>query len=518
MQSVAVIGSGPGGLVAARYLQSEGFAPVLFEQAASPGGQWSGDASCSGVWPSMRTNTSRVLTQFSDLPHAPGLATYPSNREIGDYLLRYAAKFDLTAQTRLRTAVREIRAVPGGWGVRHDAQEEVFEKVVVASGRFQRACIPEVPGLASFSGSAGVAHTFAYKDPEHYRGKRVLVAGCAISALEIASDLCMLGAARVVVCFRRQRYVLPKLMAGVPSDHRVFSRYQALAEESLPRSEFGAMLKELVLDAVGSPEQYGAPRPADSIVDAGLTLSQHYLPLVAEGRIEVRPWFDRVEGTQVRFSDGQVEAFDGLLFGTGFELSLPFLSEAIRRTLDLDAQHIELYKHTFHPQLPGLAFVGMWDQSGPMFPPLELQARWLAYVWSGAIASPTAEEMQLGLAEWRARRGEPQKTKMNLIALLFARAAGVEPEPGRWPELQRALLFGPLAPVSFRLQGRDVLPDAASRFASEALAFGCMQSPQFCASELQKLQRLAGATQSRHVAEWAALPERTVQIQFPTAR
>ncbi|VTU21531.1 putative oxidoreductase CzcO [Variovorax sp. PBS-H4] len=490
MQKVAVIGAGPGGLVAARYLGSEGFAPVLFEQAATPGGQWSGDASCSGVWPSMRTNTSRVLTQFSDLPHAPGLATYPSNREIGEYLQRYAARFDLPARTRLNTPVREIRAARGGWAVRHGAQEEIFEKVVVASGRFQQACVPQVQGLESFSGDAGVAHTRAYKDPQRYRGKRVLVAGCAISALEIASDLCMLGAERVVVCNRRQRYVLPKLIAGVPSDHRVFTRYQALAEESLPPAEFGAMLKELVLDAVGSPEQYGAPKPADSIFDAGLTLSQHYLPLVAEGRIEVRPWVDRVDGTQVRFTDGRTEAFDGILFGTGFELSLPFLSEAIRRTLDLDAQHIDLYKHTFHPELPGLAFVGMWDQSGPMFPPLELQARWLAYAWSGAVAAPTDEEMQRGIAGFRARRGQPQKTKANLIALLFARAAGVEPEPARWPELQRALLFGPLAPISFRLQGRDALPEAASRFASEAMAFGCVQSPEFSAAELQKLQRL----------------------------
>jgi dimethylaniline monooxygenase (N-oxide forming) len=495
MQRVAVIGSGPGGLVAARYLQSEGFAPVIFEQAATAGGQWSGDASCSGVWPSMRTNTSRVLTQFSDLPHAPGLAIYPSNREIGDYLLRYAARFDLQAQTHLRTAVREVRAVPGGWAVRHDAQEELFEKVVVASGRFQHACIPEVPGLASFSGSVGVAHTFAYKDPEQYRGKRVLVAGCAISALEIASDLCMLGAARVVVSQRRQRYVLPKLMAGVPSDHRVFSRFQALAEESLPRGEFGAMLKELVVGAAGSPEQYGAPKPADSIFDAGLTLSQHYLPLVAEGRIEVRPWFDRVEGTQVSFGDGRAEPFDGILFGTGFEMRLPFLSEAIRSTLNVDAQHIELYKHTFHPELPGLAFVGMWDQSGPMFPPIELQARWLAYVWSGAVAAPTLEAMQLGVAECRARRGEPQKTKMNLMALLFARAAGVEPEPERWPALRRALLFGPLAPVSFRLQGRDALPDAAMRFAAEAMASGCVQSPEFSAAEVEKLRRLGSVAQ-----------------------
>lgn len=507
MRRVAVIGSGPGGLVAARYLQSEGFTPVLFEQAASPGGQWSGDANCSGVWPSMRTNTSRVLTQFSDLPHAPGLAAFPSNRDIGEYLQRYAARFDLPAQTRLRTAVREIAAVPGGWAVRHGTQEEIFEKVVVASGRFQHSVIPEVPGLASFSGSAGVAHTCGYKDPEQYRGKRVLVAGCAISSLEIASDLCMLGATRVVVCNRRQRYVLPKLIAGVPSDHRVFTRYQAIAEESLPPGEFGAMLKALVLEAGGSPEQYGAPKPAASILDAGLTLSQHYLPLVAEGRIEVRPWFDRVEGKQVRFRDGRVESFDGILFGTGFELRLPFLSEPIRRTLKLDAQRLELYKHTFHPELPGLAFVGLWDQAGPYFPPLELQARWLAYAWSGAIASPTPEEMHLGLAERRAHGGEPQKTKMNLMALLFARAAGVEPEPQRWPELRRALLFGPLAPVSFRLQGRDALPDAATRFASEAMAFGCVQSSQFCESELRKLLRLAGVAQSRHVSGWVGPAE-----------
>lgn len=506
MPRVAIIGAGPGGLIAARYLQSEGFEPVLFEQAPLPGGQWSGDAICSGVWPSMRTNTSRVLTQFSDLPHAPGLAVYPSNREIGDYLQRFADRFGLSAQMRLRTEVREVAAVRGGWAVRHSAHgAEIFEKVVVACGRFQHARIPEVPGLASFSGSEGVAHTNAYKHPERYRGKHVLVAGCAISALEIASDLCMLGAARVVVCHRRQRYVLPKLAAGVPSDHRVFTRFQALAEESLPRSEFGEMLKELVLAWGGSPEQVGAPKPADSILDAGLTLSQHFLPLVAEGRIEVRPWFDKVDGTRVGFSDGRAETFDGILFGTGFELKMPFLGEPIRRALSLDAQRLDLFQHTFHPRLPGLAFVGLWDQSGPMFPPIELQARWMAYVWSGAIAAPTLEEMHAGVAACQAR-GEPPKTKMNLMAMLFARAAGVEPDPKRWPELSRALLFGPLAPVSFRLEGRDALPDAADRFADEAKAFGCMQSSQFEDSELQKLRRLAGVAQSPQVAAWVAAP------------
>ena len=46
-----------------------------------------------------------------------------------------------------------------------------------------------------------------------------------------------------------------------------------------------------------------------------------------------------------------------------------------------------------------------------------------------------------------------QKTRMNLAALTFARAAGVEPHLENWPHLRRALLFGPLAPSCFRLRG-----------------------------------------------------------------
>jgi dimethylaniline monooxygenase (N-oxide forming) len=57
--------------------------------------------------------------------------------------------------------------------------------------------------------------------------------------------------------------------------------------------------------------------------------------------------------------------------------------------------------------------------------------------------------MQAGLAAYRARRGSPQPLPMHSAALLFAREAGVEPEVHRWPELARALFFGPLSPISF---------------------------------------------------------------------
>ena len=322
----------------------------------------------------------------------------------------------------------------------------------------------------------------------------MLVAGGAISALEIASELAQLGAT-VVVTQRRQRYVLPKFAAGVPSDARIFTRYGTLANETLPPAEIDRQLKEIVLEAGGSPEQYGAPAPDPSLFAAGVTLAQQYLPLVAEGRITVRPWLKSVDGKTVTFADGSAADFDGILFGTGFELDLPFLSDEIRTVIDVDAVHLDADRYTFHPDLPGLAFVGMWDQSGGYFVPLELQARWIAYTWGGAVPEPSETEFRSAVEAYRARRGMSQKSRMNLVAMSFARAAGVEPNLEDWPNLRRALLFGPLAPSCFRLQGPDALPEAPARFMRDAAAFGAITSNELTERE-QRYWSLVDAAQA----------------------
>ena len=494
--SVAVIGAGPGGLTAARWLLSQGFEPTIFEQSPTLGGQWSGLDGVSGIWPSMHTNTSWILTAFSDLEHESDLV-FPSNRDILTYLHRYAETFALTSRIRFGTRVELLSRGESGWLVEHSGMTEVFERVVAASGRFQSPCIPNVPGLETFAGAAGAGSTYNYREALPYLGKRVLVAGGAISALEIAAELAQLGAARVVVTQRRQRYVLPKFAAGVPSDFRIFTRYGTLANETLPAAEIDRQLKEIVVEAGGSPEQYGAPAPDPSLFAAGITLAQQYLPLVAEGRIAVRPWMTSVQGETVTFADGCAEDFDGILFGTGFALDLPFLSDDIRATVNLDSVHMDADRYTFHPDLPGLAFVGMWDQSGGYFVPLELQARWIAYTWGGAIPETSETDQRSAIDTYRARRGMSQKSRMNLVAMTFARAAGVEPHLDDWPHLRRALLFGPLAPSCFRLEGPDALPEAPIRFARDAAAHGAITSNDFTERERRYLSLVEAATAKR---------------------
>ena len=60
-------------------------------------------------------------------------------------------------------------------------------------------------------------------------------------------------------------------------------------------------MQQFVLRVFGSPEQFGAFEPAGDFVTVGRALSQHYLPLVAEGRIVPKPWIDKIAARPVPF-------------------------------------------------------------------------------------------------------------------------------------------------------------------------------------------------------------------------
>lgn len=472
-EHVAIIGAGPAGLACARWLAGHGLVPVLIEAAAGPGGQWNHGVGHSSTWEGMRTNTSRLLTAFSDLPHVEGTALYPRQDEVLAYLARYAAHFGLERRLRTQTRLASLAREGEGWrlGLRGPdgrSGHEIFARVILATGRQASPMLPALDGAADFTGRLGLRHAASYRGAADYRGSDVVVGGCSISALEIASELALAGARSVTLACRRMRYVLPKLIAGVPTDHVVFTRAAALAGEQAPPEVLRAGLKEMLLRVGAQPAAYGAPAADEDPFAAGVSQAQHFLPLVAEGRIQVRPWISRFEGREVHFADGSRQPADGVLMGTGYRLHLPFLAPEIAAVLDLDEQHIDLHEHTFHPGLPGLAFAGLYDQTGPLLPVLELQARWIAYTMAGVVAPPSPAVMHEGVQRCRAGRGGPQGVMMNAMALRFARLAGVEPDPARWPTLQALLLDGPLSAVSFRLQGPDALADAPARMLADA--------------------------------------------------
>lgn len=501
-RTVAVIGAGPGGLVTARWLSQHGFEPILFEATNGLGGQWNGANPASATWDGMRTNTSRVMSAFSDLDHSADVAGYPRREQMLEYLERYAATFDLVRRIRFGTRVERLERAPGGhWMIRTSSagkiNEEVFAHVVIATGPQAIPAVPDVPGIDGFTGALGAAHAAQFDGTARYRGRSVLVAGCSISALEIASILAFGEARQVTATYRRQRYILPKLIAGVPVEHVMFNRAAALAGEVAPPEVLAEQLKAAVLKAAGSPEQFGAPEPNPNVFAAGITQAQHFLPAVAEGRISVRPWIDHIEGGVVHFSDGSTLEPDAILFGTGYRISLPWLAPDIAAVLNLEGESLDLHGHTFHPDLPGLAFVGQFNLIGPYLPVLELQARWITYCMAGLRPAPSREEMEAGVATSRAMRERGQHPLVHETAVSLARHAGVEPDLDHWPNLERALLFGPLSAVSFRLDGPDSSENAPARVKAAAADFGAIASEAFTPEEAGLRQILrSSVTQS----------------------
>jgi dimethylaniline monooxygenase (N-oxide forming) len=156
---VAIVGAGPSGLVAAKHALEAGFDTTVFEASDDVGGQWYTTAPHSGVWPGMRTNTSRAMTAFSDFPAPADHPLHPLAEQIHDYLRAYAAHFGVSNRIRLRTRVTRLSPA---WEI----DREHFDGVVVASGRFRKPRF--APALGSVRGE--LIHAFDYPGAEHFRG------------------------------------------------------------------------------------------------------------------------------------------------------------------------------------------------------------------------------------------------------------------------------------------------------------------------------------------------------------
>ncbi len=458
-REVIIIGAGPAGLAAARWLMSRGFKPRIYEAHSEVGGQWSWTNPLSGVWPQMVTNTVREVTCFSDRSFPDGTPLFPHNATVRQYFEDFARQYDLLDLIRFHTRLTGLERDGASWVLTLDHHGQPIsdsaEHVVIATGRFNDPVIPDIPGANTFDGPLGMIHSFNYKDPLAYQGKRVAVLGGSISSLEIASDLSMLGAASVYLCQRRQRYVNPKMFLGMPIETRLFTYERGRLALDAP-SDYLRDTETKIMEHAGDPSRYGTPKPHPDFAQAGATGSQHYLSLVAEGRVTPMPWPERIDGRQIRFSDGRGLEIDGVIAGTGFKLALPFLAPDVAEPLNLTNTTIDLDSFTLHPDLPGLAFLGLWSQAGSYPTPLEQQARFLAYTWSGEI-SRSENDMRAGLNACAAEGHHRQPHTQAEMTLRLARLCGTDPLPGTDDETAQRIRSSMTTGLLYRRVGPDRL-------------------------------------------------------------
>lgn len=174
-----VIGGAQAGLAVGHHLAARDADFVILDAERRTGDTW------RRRWDSLRLFTPAA---FSGLPGMvfPAPPTHlPDKDEVADYLERYAQRFDLPVRHDTRVESLEWdgdRYVARAGHTRFEA-----DKVVVATGPFQR---PAVPDLASrLSPAVHQIHSSQYRSPFDLPDGPVLVVGAGNSGAQIALEL-----------------------------------------------------------------------------------------------------------------------------------------------------------------------------------------------------------------------------------------------------------------------------------------------------------------------------------------
>jgi cation diffusion facilitator CzcD-associated flavoprotein CzcO len=378
VKTIAVIGAGPCGLSAAKYLLAQGSfeSIVIYEQQSEVGGVWNYSAvasptihvpqvsaSCppdppilSGTTPPvfptpmynvLHTNIPSRLMAFSDLSFPETSLVFPSREDVQDYLVKYSQ--EIRHLIRFSTLVRDVQLRQENgkdqWDVTFAStmddtvQTTTYDALVVASGHYSTTFIPEVHNLAAFHKAhpSVVMHTKSYRTPDPFADKKVIVVGNAASGLDIASQISR-------VC---QQPLLLSVRTPSPPDNLAY---------------------------VGAEE----------------------VPVIEEYLVNERG---------VRFEGGRVERdVDAIVYATGYLFTFPFLPFMVPPLVSNGRRVYGLYNDLFHIDHPTLVFPGLPIKVVP-FPLGESQAALFSRVWANELPLPSAKKMKDWEDEEAQRRG-----------------------------------------------------------------------------------------------------------------
>ncbi|WP_336251062.1 FAD-dependent oxidoreductase [Stomatohabitans albus] len=280
---VVVIGAGQAGLAAAGQLVSGGLSVgselLVLDANDGPGGAW------RHRWDSLTLGRAHRVADLPGLPLGEADPNEPASRVVSDYYGRYEQHFGLSV---LRPAtVSAVRSEDGDDGpltvyYDHAGQEHSVRArlVISAAGTWTRPFIPRIPGDSSFNGEQ--LHTADFVDVEHFRGRRTVVVGGGLSAVQFLLQLAPVT--ETIWATRR-----PPGFTG-----RDFNIEWGLDVERAVRKRTEAGL-----------------RPVSVVAATGIPMLPDYLEGVESGVLVSRGMFDRITPTGVHFPGMSATPADG---------------------------------------------------------------------------------------------------------------------------------------------------------------------------------------------------------------
>jgi len=339
--TVAIVGSGFAGIGMAASLQRAGITDiVLLERAADLGGTWRDNS-----YPGAACDVPSHLYSFSFAPNPGWTRSFSPQPEIWDYLRRVADQAGITGKIRFGAEVNSARWDADGrlWRVETTAGMLTARFLVSATGPLSDPLIPDIPGLATFTGA--VFHSATWDHDHDLAGRNVAVIGTGASAIQFVPRVQPL-AGRLTVFQRTPAWIMPRrdrqisrlerwLFRHVPATQRAaraaiycwretyalgFVKYPAIM-----RAAQAAVLRQLRRQ-VTDPDLRARLTPSYLMGCKRILLSNDYYPALAQPNVSlVTGAIKEIRADSVLASDGTAHHVDTLIFGTGFHVTdFPF--------------------------------------------------------------------------------------------------------------------------------------------------------------------------------------------------
>lgn len=389
---IAVIGAGAAGLCSAKYLKDAGYDVTIFEIGSEIGGMWRyrNDNGLSNAYRTLHINTSRNVTRFHDLDFDDGVQPFPDHFDMHRYLVKYAGHFGVDKLIRFKTPVRRIapasdpaKGEAPRWTVETDGGVESFDAVLCAAGHLSK---PRHVPMFEYGFGGEYLHSFYYRQPEDYVGKRICVIGVGNSACDIASDVCVTSK-RTVLVARSTPIILPKLMFGRPFTEIT----RKIQRPWIPAAVRRRLTRFLAYVAHGDLTKLGFRPPSAERLH--VTSNGTIVNDIAYSRVDLKQDIQRIDGKVIHFNDGSSDEFDTLIAATGYKCDLPFLADGLV-TGDPEQNQLDLYKRIVPPEWPGLYMIGFFNTDTALNMVFEHQARWVRDIIAGKVQLPSPETMR----------------------------------------------------------------------------------------------------------------------------
>jgi hypothetical protein len=396
LPTAAIIGAGSSGIAAAKALQQRGIDFDCFEASDRIGGNWvfGNRNGMSAAYRDLHINTSRERMEYSDFPMPKSYPDFPHHTQVAEYFEAYVDHFGLRERIRFETAVERAEQRPDGtWRLTDEhGESRAYDMLLVANGHHwdKRWPEPAFPGSDSFEGIQMHAHD--YRDNDFLAGRDVVVLGMGNSAMDIAVESSYVAKSTQLAA-RRGAWIVPKYLFGKPLDQ--------ISTLPVVPHWLHARTSELIIRLhTGRPERYGLPRPDHRFGEAHPTVSGRILDRIIHGTIMPRPNIARLGPDWVQFEDGTRVHADVVIYCTGYRISFPFFDPGFLAAPD---NRIDLFRRVFAPRNPSLAFVGLLQPLGAIFPLAEAQGEWIGDYLRGEYHLPAPSAMEADIRRERSR-------------------------------------------------------------------------------------------------------------------